>query len=90
MRIHLKSILTGAPHPAGPEAGMVTYKPKPGGYSYAIQTAEGCLGILMSSQGEDVTELLVWDWRTGTLRLVRLSTRFSLEASRFGRRSDKK
>ena len=52
---------------------MVTYTPKPSGYSYAIQTSEGYLGILMSSQGEDLSELLVWEWRTGTLRLVCLS-----------------
>ncbi|KAM5545949.1 hypothetical protein V8D89_000075 [Ganoderma adspersum] len=69
VRIHLKSLSTGAPHPAGPQGGMVTYQPKPGRYSYAIQTSEGYLGILTSSQGEDASELLVWEWRTGTLHL---------------------
>ncbi|PIL28992.1 hypothetical protein GSI_09039 [Ganoderma sinense ZZ0214-1] len=69
VRIHLKSLSTGAPHPAGPQAGMVTYDPKPSGYSYAIQTSEGYLGIHMSSQGEDASELLIWEWRTGRLHL---------------------
>ena len=90
VRIHLKSLTTGAPHPAGPQAGMITYKPKPSGYSYAIQTSEGYLGILMSSQGEDASELFVWKWRTSTLRLVCLPFRSSLQTSRLRKRCEEK
>ena len=82
VHIHLKSLSTGAPHPAGPQGGKITYNPKPGDYSYAIQTSEGYLGTLMSSREEDASELFIWEWRTGTLHLVRLSSSSCIASSR--------
>ncbi|KAI1790833.1 hypothetical protein LXA43DRAFT_1061804 [Ganoderma leucocontextum] len=59
-----RSLSTGAPYPDGPTTAMLTHKPKQGGYSYAIQTSEGYLGILMASQQfGDPSELLIWEWR---------------------------
>ncbi|KAI1790837.1 hypothetical protein LXA43DRAFT_1095058 [Ganoderma leucocontextum] len=64
-RIHLRALSTGAPHP-GPIMAMLTHKPKPGGYSYAIQISEEYLGIVMMC--ENNKELLIWEWKVGTLR----------------------
>ena len=51
---------------------MLIHEPEPGNYSYAIQITEGTLGVLMSSMDfGDPSELLVWNWETGQLRLVR-------------------
>ena len=55
---------------------MLTHEPELGGYSYGIQISENTLGVLMSSQDfGDASELLIWDWKTGTLHLVRAPTR---------------
>ena len=50
---------------------MLTHEPEPGVYSYEIQTSEGYLGVLISSQElGDPSELVIWDWKTGKLHLV--------------------
>ncbi|KAM5538775.1 hypothetical protein V8D89_007497 [Ganoderma adspersum] len=64
------SLSTGAPHPAATRAVMLTHEPEQGRYWYEIQTSRAYLGVLLSN--EDWTypsELLIWDWEAGTLRM---------------------
>nr|VWO96278.1 STE12 [Ganoderma boninense] len=69
-RVHLRSFATGAPHPAAPPTAMLTHEPEISAFSYVIHILEGTLGILMSSMDfDDPSELLIWNWKTGQLRL---------------------
>lgn len=70
IRVHLKSITNGAVHPAAVKGGVLVHTARhPGRHSYAIQTSEDLLGLLVRGELE---ELLVWNWKTGSLRLVRV------------------
>ncbi|KAI0767461.1 hypothetical protein C8Q74DRAFT_1355564 [Fomes fomentarius] len=67
IRVHLKSITDGAVHPAAVKGGVLIHTaPRPGDHSYAIQTSEDLLGLLVHDEME---ELLVWNWKTGSLLL---------------------
>ncbi|OJT10824.1 hypothetical protein TRAPUB_12693 [Trametes pubescens] len=67
--VHLKSLATGEPHPAAPRPATVSHIPARGRYSYTIQICDDYIAILMTSGDEDHSELLMWNWKTGTRRL---------------------
>ena len=68
--MHLRSLASGKVHPQAPKSGMKTHKMRPGQYSYAIQTSEDYLGLLIQNFQQGESELLVWNWKNGTERLV--------------------
>ena len=70
-RVHLRSLATGAPHPAGPKSGMIIHTLPAGHYAYTIQTSEDSLGLLISSLEDLAYELIIFNWNTGAVRLVR-------------------
>ena len=52
---------------------MLIHEPELGGYSYMIEISQDNLGVLMSNEEYgDPSELLIWDWKSGKLRLVRI------------------
>ncbi|KAI0752690.1 hypothetical protein C8Q80DRAFT_1217173 [Daedaleopsis nitida] len=66
-RVHLRSLQTGAVHPAA-KGGILEHTPLRIGHdSYTIQTSENLLGLLV--EGDEERELLIWDWQTGALRM---------------------
>ncbi|RPD61706.1 hypothetical protein L226DRAFT_485162 [Lentinus tigrinus ALCF2SS1-7] len=68
-RVHLRSLVSGKIHPHAPKGGMLMHKLRPGQYSYTIQTSEDFLGLLIQSFELGESELLIWNWKSGTLRL---------------------
>ena len=68
-RIHLKTLSTGTPHPAGPREGTLTHKYKLRSYLHSIQTSDNHLGILTVCA--ESNDLVVWNWKIGTVCLVR-------------------
>ena len=68
-RIHLKTLSTGTPHPAGHREGTLKHKYKLRSYLHSIQTSDNHLGILTVCA--ESNDLVVWNWKIGTVCLVR-------------------
>ncbi|TFK86727.1 hypothetical protein K466DRAFT_492258 [Polyporus arcularius HHB13444] len=70
--LYLKSLLTGAPHPAAVGSAVLRHQTFLRPHMYIIQIAGDHLGtLLLSRTPGDPSELLIWNWRTGHCRLVR-------------------
>lgn len=69
-RVHLRSLATGKIHPDAPKTGMLVHQLRPERYSYTIQTSEDFLGLLIQGPEEVACELLIWNWKSGALRIV--------------------
>ncbi|RDX52578.1 hypothetical protein OH76DRAFT_168578 [Lentinus brumalis] len=68
-RVHLRSLATGKIHPDAPKTGMLVHQLRPERYSYTIQTSEDFLGLLIQGPEEAACELLIWNWKSGALRI---------------------
>ncbi|EJF56105.1 hypothetical protein DICSQDRAFT_94010 [Dichomitus squalens LYAD-421 SS1] len=68
-RVHLRSLSTGAPHPAASKTGILTPCLPEGRCTYTIQTSEDNLGLLISGLDELIYKLVIFNWKTGALRL---------------------
>ncbi|KAH9927976.1 uncharacterized protein BXZ73DRAFT_48599 [Epithele typhae] len=66
--VHLLT-LSGANHPAAPKGATLVHPLKLGGYSYAIQTSQHLLGVLITSDEAQFVELLIWNWKTGERKM---------------------
>lgn len=50
---------------------MLSHYPDGDNFTYAIQVSTDFLGVLFISSDEHQSELVVWNWKAGTLVLVR-------------------
>ncbi|KAI0719847.1 hypothetical protein C8T65DRAFT_635381 [Cerioporus squamosus] len=75
--LHLKSLQTGASHPAALESAVLMHRTLLGAFTPFIQIAGDYLGILLSDVFRDPSELLVWNWQTGESKLHVLGLDFS-------------
>ncbi|RPD76028.1 hypothetical protein L226DRAFT_461728 [Lentinus tigrinus ALCF2SS1-7] len=67
--LHLKSLLTGAPHPDVTGSAVLTHQTFLQGFTYSLRIAGDYVGTVLSGELEEPSELVVWNWRTGDRKL---------------------
>lgn len=68
--IHLRSLSTGATHPATVDPAYVSHRPEGASHSFAIQSCGDYVGVLFTSLDDSRNELVIWNWKTGDRKLV--------------------
>ena len=71
-RVHFRSLNSGTVHPSALGPGYLSHTPEGTEYSFAFQTSGDFVGVLFTSQGDSKNELLIWNWKKGTLEFVRI------------------
>lgn len=69
IQIHLRSLFTGASHPAAHDPAVLTHTPEGIRHSFTIQISSVFLGILFESRDELYHELVIWNWQTGAIEM---------------------
>ncbi len=69
-RMHLRSMTTGVVHPMSPPGGVLVHWHEPE-HAYSIQISNDHLAVLLTDHRNLDSELVVWNWKTGAVLLVR-------------------
>ena len=78
------SIEDGKPHPKAASPTLVTQAAEGVGFTFAIQVCSDRLGILFSGNGNGSdNQLLVWNWKKGTVDMVRTLSSLPFSLSLF-------
>jgi hypothetical protein len=69
----LRTLSTGDPHPLAANSGVLVHQQQHRAVEepyYLILTCGDTLGILFGSRGFEETEVVLWNWKTGTVLVV--------------------
>jgi hypothetical protein len=73
--MHLRAMSTGEPHPLAPKLAVLSHlqRFRDSAASYTIQVSADHVGVLFHRVEAGENELIVWDWKSGHIEVVRIS-----------------
>ena len=79
-RVHLRSMRSGAAHPSALEPAHFSHRLERADFTFSprIRICGPLVGVFFTSYGDNVMELVIWNWKKGTREFVsRLTETFA-------------